>query len=88
MGWKGDNKYRAFSAENLEKTQSIYKDETVNYCEVQSLPKYCPTLADDDERLLVGVVWVDVTDGSAGELKWKLTIPPRQIIAYNYKLSL
>ena len=44
------------------------------------LPKYCAALTDDDESLLVGVVWVDVADGSAGELQWELAIPPRKII--------
>lgn len=84
MGWKGDNKYKAFSAENLKETENTIIFYVRNIWR-KTLPKYCPSFADNDERLLVCIVWVNVTDGSAGELEWKLTIPPRQIIACNYE---
>ena len=82
--WKGDNKYKAFSAENLKETENTIIFYVRNIWR-KTLPKYCPSFADNDERLLVCIVWVNVTDGSAGELEWKLTIPPRQIIACNYE---
>ena len=41
------------------------------------LPKNGSTFADNDKSLLISIIRVDVTDGSAGELKWKLTVATR-----------
>ena len=48
-------------------------------------PEYRPALRDDDERLLVQVVGVDVTDGGAGELQRKLAVPSRQVVSCSGK---
>lgn len=44
-------------------------------------PKYRPPLRDDDERLLVREVGVDVANRGGGELQGELAVASRQIVA-------
>ena len=44
-------------------------------------PEYRAAFGDDDERLLVQVEGVDVTDWSWGKLEGKLAVPPWQVIS-------
>ena len=86
IGWKGDNKYRALVAENLKRYTREW-DYAVDLLQYHFyVPWDGPSLADDNEGLLVRVVRVNVTDGCAGELERKLSVAARQIIACNWVL--
>jgi hypothetical protein len=44
-------------------------------------PEYAEPFGDDDERLLVMIVGIDVADGSAGQLERKFAVPTGQVVS-------
>ena len=51
------------------------------HCALGAEPEDGPALGDDDERLLVRVVGVDIADGSGRELQRELAEATRKIVA-------